>query len=230
MAHAWPEVYLDGIGWIPFEPTPGYSEMRYCPWETRGGEDSGFSDGGREGENAGIERQESIRRQSERDLEGTDSGEKGEDGEQENNTRILTGPGIVRFLEIFGGAVFSVLCGVLIILVLTRLMGIYRYRRMKEGEKLRTEVYRNIQILSLLGVEREEETLEEYRLRAERILTEKDCLQFLESYEAILYGRREADRHILEETIRQQRALTAILKKRKRGTYFFYLLFRTRSR
>lgn len=230
MAHAWPEVYLDGIGWIPFEPTPGYSEMRYCPWETRGGEDSGFSDGGREGENAGIERQESIRRQSEKDLEETDSGEKGEDGEQVNNTRILTGPGIVRFLEIFGGAVFSVLCGVLIILVLTRLTGIYRYRRMKEGEKLRTEVYRNIQILSLLGVGREEETLEEYRLRAEGILTEKDCLQFLESYEEILYGRREADRHILEETIRQQRALTAILKKRKRGTYFFYLLFRTRSR
>lgn len=23
-AHAWPEIYLDGIGWIPFEVTPGY--------------------------------------------------------------------------------------------------------------------------------------------------------------------------------------------------------------
>jgi transglutaminase-like putative cysteine protease len=25
-AHAWPEVWLDGVGWLPFEPTPGRSE------------------------------------------------------------------------------------------------------------------------------------------------------------------------------------------------------------
>lgn len=28
MAHSWPEVYIDGVGWIPFEPTPGYSSLR----------------------------------------------------------------------------------------------------------------------------------------------------------------------------------------------------------
>ncbi|MBO6015638.1 MAG: transglutaminase domain-containing protein, partial [Lachnospiraceae bacterium] len=33
MAHAWPEVYLDGIGWIPFEPTPGFARIRYTPWK-----------------------------------------------------------------------------------------------------------------------------------------------------------------------------------------------------
>ena len=25
-AHAWPEVWIDGAGWIPFEPTPGFAE------------------------------------------------------------------------------------------------------------------------------------------------------------------------------------------------------------
>lgn len=30
MAHAWPEVYIEGKGWIPFEPTPGYGEKRYA--------------------------------------------------------------------------------------------------------------------------------------------------------------------------------------------------------
>ena len=25
-AHAWPEVWIEGAGWIPFEPTPGFSE------------------------------------------------------------------------------------------------------------------------------------------------------------------------------------------------------------
>lgn len=33
MAHAWPEVYFKGRGWIPFEPTPGYDVLRYTPWE-----------------------------------------------------------------------------------------------------------------------------------------------------------------------------------------------------
>jgi len=30
--HAWPEVYFEGVGWIPFEPTPGYATTRYTPW------------------------------------------------------------------------------------------------------------------------------------------------------------------------------------------------------
>lgn len=32
MAHAWPEVYFEGVGWIPFEPTPGYGSGRYHSW------------------------------------------------------------------------------------------------------------------------------------------------------------------------------------------------------
>lgn len=31
-AHAWTEVWIDGVGWIPFEPTPSYGSMRYVPW------------------------------------------------------------------------------------------------------------------------------------------------------------------------------------------------------
>lgn len=30
-AHAWAEYYLDGVGWIPFDPTPGYSDnLKYA--------------------------------------------------------------------------------------------------------------------------------------------------------------------------------------------------------
>jgi transglutaminase-like putative cysteine protease len=32
MAHAWPEVYYDGIGWVPYEPTPGMGTYAY--WRT----------------------------------------------------------------------------------------------------------------------------------------------------------------------------------------------------
>ncbi len=31
-AHAWAEVYLEGVGWIPFEATAGYEGVRYKEW------------------------------------------------------------------------------------------------------------------------------------------------------------------------------------------------------
>lgn len=33
-AHAWVEAYFEGIGWIPFEPTPNFNEIRYTAWPT----------------------------------------------------------------------------------------------------------------------------------------------------------------------------------------------------
>lgn len=32
-AHAWAEAYLEGVGWIPFEPTPGFYSARYTFWQ-----------------------------------------------------------------------------------------------------------------------------------------------------------------------------------------------------
>lgn len=34
-AHAWVEAYFEGVGWIPFEPTPGFNESRYTAWPSR---------------------------------------------------------------------------------------------------------------------------------------------------------------------------------------------------
>jgi hypothetical protein len=31
-AHAWPEAYIDGAGWIPFEPTPAYYTQADSSW------------------------------------------------------------------------------------------------------------------------------------------------------------------------------------------------------
>lgn len=45
-AHAWVEAYMEGIGWIPFEPTPAFYGDRYTQWkeETKGsGSDFGGS-------------------------------------------------------------------------------------------------------------------------------------------------------------------------------------------
>jgi hypothetical protein len=39
-AHAWTEVYIDGLGWIPFEFTPGFSDGETPPSEDSDGSDS----------------------------------------------------------------------------------------------------------------------------------------------------------------------------------------------
>lgn len=35
-AHAWVEAYIMGVGWIPFEPTPGFYSKRYVKWKEYG--------------------------------------------------------------------------------------------------------------------------------------------------------------------------------------------------
>ena len=35
--HSWPEVYFEGKGWIPFEPTPGMGAYRYDGWAVSSG-------------------------------------------------------------------------------------------------------------------------------------------------------------------------------------------------
>lgn len=34
-AHAWVEAYFEGVGWIPFEPTPNVHELRYTAWPSK---------------------------------------------------------------------------------------------------------------------------------------------------------------------------------------------------
>lgn len=42
MAHAWPEVYIDGIGWLIYEPTPGYRYLSsWTTYEERQSENEG---------------------------------------------------------------------------------------------------------------------------------------------------------------------------------------------
>ncbi|WOO39033.1 transglutaminase-like domain-containing protein [Anaerocolumna sp. AGMB13020] len=47
-AHSWVEAYIEGIGWIPFEPTPAFYGARYTQWKEEP-KTSGYSNFGESG-------------------------------------------------------------------------------------------------------------------------------------------------------------------------------------
>lgn len=212
MAHAWPEVYLKGVGWIPFEPTPGYGEIRYTWWRTQKAE----ADLEGTVSNPAVENGEAKLPEQTREAAGQETPDVSEDGRGWEHIFLMFIPALMRIC----------LAAVSIFLI-NRLFLRFRYKKMDETAKFKTEVSRNLRLLAFMGIERKgEETLEEFGERAEGILEEetdgRGSLQFLKDYEALLYGDKLVNQEILDGTKQQQEKLEQFLKKRKRWMYLYY--------
>ena len=210
MAHSWPEVYLEDIGWIPFEPTPGYGQLRYTPWGVSVRDSLSF-DELREGWDV-IEPEDMLV-----SPEGeTGLGEESADQEPEDES------GFTRTLRVLVIFVPVILTGFALVLTIDNLIGTYRYRQMNLTEKLKVEVRKNLRILSWLGLKRgEQETLQELRERGMFIL-ELPCLQFIEDYENVVYGGKTVDEEVLEGVKRERGQLWILLRKEKKSAYILY--------
>lgn len=209
MAHAWPEIYLDGVGWIPFEPTPGYGRVRYTPWETEQGN-----------EDVAVTYEEPLQEEA-----GETAGEEiyTEEAEETEEDR---GAGVRRFFEAVGYAAAAVCVTGMIFLTLQRILRRKRYRRMNTTGKFLMEAAVNRRVLTALGLRRnEEETWQEFR---ERALCGELCagcrLQFVGDYEEILYGEKEADQEMIRTAAAERRELMEILKEKKKWRYFVLLV------
>lgn len=212
-AHAWPEVYLDDIGWVPFEPTPGYARMRYTPWAVHKGEATNATDvhGG-----YGME-MEKTDVLEELPMDVTDAEMSEEDTQMKHWGLVL------QILLLLLGIVLAM--GGLV-LVLEYWIGRYRYRRMDDSQKYMVEIHRNLKILARLGfVRKEGETLEELQNRMNVGLGQEEKFGFIENYEECLYGMRMADCEMLQQVKGEQNRLLQLLKQKKRWTYLYYSIF-----
>lgn len=210
MAHAWPEVYIDGVGWIPFEPTPGYDTVRYTPWKMKEGEDtspSGY-------ENAKHYWEDARKDAEEQQLLIEEAQEKQE--KQEKLQWIL---GCTVLLLILAG---------LLMVCLDAVIGRYRYKKKNAEQRFITEILRGMRILFMLGVARNsDETLQEFAERAGELTGMKErkaALHFLFLYEELLYGSRkitEEDIHTVKEN---QEQLCELLKQKTGRAYFLFAI------
>lgn len=192
MAHAWPEVYLEGVGWIPFEPTPGYGEVRYTPWQ--------------------IKQQSTSSTFS---AEEPDFQEEEEVIPEELPTETEESPAPVP--QIWP----TVLLCILLLCVaattfwlLDQLIRRSHYRRMVPAARLRIQVEANFWLLSKLGFLRDDsETLSEFCRRIPEHCT------FINCYEEILYGCQPVPEQIPEIIFSERKHLLALLKTKRKLLY-----------
>ncbi|MCR2047449.1 DUF3488 and transglutaminase-like domain-containing protein [Acetatifactor muris] len=216
MAHAWPEVYIAGVGWIPFEPTPGYGGLRYTSWGLNQPDEDAAEAGNQpyiEMPEFGAPAMEEMPEMPEME-DVTDVEDTGETGYLQRMLRVAL-PVIVLL------CVLSVL--------LENALGRYRYGRMSPDGKFREEIRRNLRILSALGLERGQwETLQEMRERGtgRRDLTVdrdmREVLRFIEDYEDVVYGARPVTEDMIWEAVKKRQILVELLKRERRLAYYYY--------
>lgn len=164
MAHAWAEVYFEGVGWIPFESTPGFDQMRYTPWKEK--------------ETVKRNPGEVNYREPERPKEEIQETELPAE-EQKGDSRPF----------LFGIGFFLIL--LTLIFAADLLISRFRYARSSQQEKFCCQARRDLLIAGKLGVKRTEgETLQEFGARLEEALQEtwETAPVFWRLYEEVLYG------------------------------------------
>lgn len=164
MAHAWPEVYYDGAGWIAYEPTPIYHVRSY--WrsaeETRAMYDEAA--GAYTGENAEGETEPGTAE----DEETVDSG--------------LSIPWYAIVIPAVSGVSLTV-----IFIVMGNLIVIYGFRRKGDEARFETLCRQDMSLLRLMECEMGgSETLNEYARRLSEELEDKH-LGFISYYGEYLY-------------------------------------------
>lgn len=196
-AHAWPEVYIDDKGWIPFEPTPGYEAHRY----TARKEDTDIKVAASNTEVYEIQ-------------EDTPSEEEppDESAEEITENQKKTNKWHSYIWKIF---IFT-LIAVIFVFAADRINEKHRDKRRTITEKYRVALLQNLHIMAMLGYERKES--ETYHELTERIgaadADEYDMpVGFIEIYESYLYGTKKISEQDLSSCIIQKEKLLEKLKK-----------------
>lgn len=203
MAHAWPEAYIDGVGWLTFEPTPGYGCT--SAWTvTKPSEESVESVG---------EIPEEIPIPSETDMDALVSDEQNEERKEFPMKMFMT---IVIVCMVF-----------LALFLLINLIMIKRwYTHLDIRRRMHVLYKRNLFLLNVLNYRPEQgETLEEFRTRAVSGLPE-ELLAFLNDYEKVLYAQGVPDEEMCMTSESANARLLERIRKTKGGWNYLYCLIR----
>lgn len=209
MAHAWPEVYIAGLGWMPFEPTPGY-----------GGTETGWI--------TSAEKEAISRKLRDQQVLNPYENYLREHKEKEVKAEIIKieEPEEEPPFEWYYVAVPLACClgFILLIILADKLITVIRFRRLDDEKRLKKICKRNMRLLSFVGLSlKKGETLEEFSKRAVSDVPE-ELLAFIVYYERILYSDVEDVGAMLEPVVANNRALCKYVRKSNRMGYILYCI------
>lgn len=199
MAHAWPEIYLEGIGWIPFEPTPGYGSLRYSGWDA---DDLKVSVNAEKREFVSYKEKEEMKEAADKEA-------------QIEKQRVAVALRGLSFIVLICLAVY----------LIERLVQEYRYKHMDAEGKFLVEVRKNLWIFAKLGCKRgEAETLSELQQRIKENypgwLQKTKEFTVLKAYQEYLYRNETVEESLLQEIQREEKELLEWVKKDNRRMYY----------
>ena len=199
MAHAWPEAYIEGVGWMRYEPSPGLGI--YNGWGSVENKTEFYP-----GSDIGKALEDS-----------SDEDAKGEEAAGASDKEHAPFREIYKVIIPLGAALSFLMLFLIISFMITRL----GYRRLGDRERFLLLCKKNLKLLRRLGIRMEQgETLEELQTRSGNILG-VESFGFISDYEAVLYAgaeadknmcrTAEADRHMIYELIKERRGRLAAI-------------------
>ncbi|MBO4627066.1 MAG: transglutaminase domain-containing protein [Lachnospiraceae bacterium] len=192
MAHAWCEIYFEGIGWIPFDATPGYGGAE--AWLTR--DEYINSPGGQPAQIPTVKPPQPV----------TPSVPQEEGG-------------IPRSVIMVGMGLGALLLFTAFVLLTDRVITLRRFRRLPVRDRVAVLYRRNLRVLSYLRLPQEkDETLSEYRARIAADLPE-GAADWIGDYETLLYGTGAEASEIAERMASGNARLVAEFKRRRPRFY-----------
>lgn len=177
MAHAWPEAYIEGVGWLRFEPTSGGNGTGegYTPayWATQ------------EEINAEFEKRAEYYERMYSDNNDSNEERPDIDKKEREETEVKEKKNLALFFAI--PAIMAVI-SLAAFTIAERAISKNKYRKASKEEKLRLVCKKNIALLKVAGYKYEKnETLEEFQNRLSKDLP-TETLGFIILYEKLLYS------------------------------------------
>lgn len=210
MTHAWPEVYFEGVGWIPFEPTPGYGAMRYSGWKLK-----------KPKQDSQIDYSQIVPDPYENWVEETPQPTEPVEVKRTANWKVIL---------LWGVSVSGLIMLCVVVLFLERALQRHRYARLSPEQQFEKKVRRLLWIWTRLGYRREgEETLQELQdricadwweaplpLKKPKIWREAE---FLKVYQEYLYGNLYVTKEHVERILLEEQELLEYLKDNRKWLY-----------
>lgn len=186
-AHSWVEVYFPEVGWVPFEPTQGFTN--YADFE----EEDLTTDlpDGEESDTPDTEIPEMENGEMDDLLEeGADGTSETEGEEEQEGFTFFTAKNMLISLPL----VFAMIIFYRNQNVLQNKFFLYRFRWFGSDDTFKSAYSRLLWILQKEGIPRSDgETLREYAKRVDMVIESQAMIKLTKSYERIYYGGRNTD-------------------------------------